>query len=129
MKKHSNRSGLIVALILSFALVQAVIAQDTITIGGTQPLTGPKVFVDEGIPLTAAMKDCVAITNAEGGINGRKLRYVEEDDQFNPEVGVKAFETLMSKYNPLCVSGSGTGVALALRESSIRKGSQKYLRR
>ncbi|MGO9117045.1 MAG: ABC transporter substrate-binding protein [Desulfomonilaceae bacterium] len=112
MRKHCTRS--IIALILSFAFVQAVMAQDTITIGVTQPLTGPKVFVDEGIPLIAAMKDCIAITNSEGGINGKKLQYAQEDDQFNPEVGVKAFETLMSKYNPLCVFGSGTGVALAV---------------
>ena len=112
MKKHCTRS--IIALILSFAFVQAAMAQDTITVGVTQPLTGPKVFVDEGIPLIAAMKDCVAITNSEGGINGKKLQYAQEDDQFNPEVGVKAFENLMSKYNPLCVFGSGTGVALAV---------------
>ena len=112
MKKHCTRS--IIALILSFAFVQAAMAQDTITVGVTQPLTGPKVFVDEGIPLIAAMKDCIAITNSEGGINGKKLQYAQEDDQFNPEVGVKAFENLMSKYNPLCVFGSGTGVALAV---------------
>ena len=57
MKKQSSSACLIMALILSFALVQAVMAQDTITIGASQPLTGPKVFVDEGIPLIAALKD------------------------------------------------------------------------
>ena len=114
MKKLSRRPLLVMALILGFALVQGAMAQDTITIGTTQPLTGQKVFVDEGIPLIIALKDFVAITNAEGGINGKKLRYAEEDDQFTPEVGRKAFETLMSKYNPLCVFGSGTGVALAV---------------
>jgi branched-chain amino acid transport system substrate-binding protein len=113
MKKQSNSPWLVMALIVSFALAQAGMAQDAITIGATQPLTGPKVFVDEGIPLIAAMKDCVAITNSEGGINGKKLQYAQEDDQFNPEVGVKAFETLMAKHHPLCVFGSGTGVALA----------------
>ena len=68
-------------------------AQDTITIGATQPLTGQKVFIDEGIPLIAALKDLVAITNVEGGINGKKLRYAEEDDQFglNPEVALEGF--------------------------------------
>ena len=114
MRNRTKRWCLVAILILSSAISQATMAQDTITIGATQPLTGPKVFVDEGVPLIAAMKDCVAITNAEGGINGKKLRYVEEDDQFNPEVGVKAFESLMSKYKPLCVFGSGTGVALAV---------------
>ena len=114
MKKFRMISRLVVALILSLVFAGVVSAQQTITIGSTQPLTGPKVFIDEGIPLIAAMKDCVAMTNEEGGINGKKLQYAQEDDQFNPSVGVKAFENLMSKYNPLCVFGSGTGVALAV---------------
>ncbi|MGO9571959.1 MAG: ABC transporter substrate-binding protein, partial [Desulfomonilaceae bacterium] len=49
----------------------------------------------------------------EGGINGKKLQYVMEDDQFKPDVGLRVFEDLMSKYKPLCVFGSGTPVALA----------------
>src|SRR5271157_3506007 len=114
MGNRSKRWFLVAILILSSAISRVAMAQDTITIGGTQPLTGSKVFVDEGVPLSTAMKDCVAITNAEGGINGKKLQYVEEDDQFNPEVGAKAFENLMSKYKPMCVFGSGTGVALAV---------------
>jgi branched-chain amino acid transport system substrate-binding protein len=114
MKKSSRRSRLVLGLILSIICVQAAVAQDTITIGATQPLTGPKVFVDEGVPLEMGLQDCIAITNAEGGINGKKLRYAVEDDQFNPEVGLRAFETLMSKHQPLCVFGSGTGVALAV---------------
>ncbi len=114
MKKCAMRWCMAAVFVLSSAIAQSAMGQDTITIGGTQPLTGPKVFVNEGIPLSAAMKDCVAITNAEGGINGKKLQYAEEDDQFNPEVGAKAFESLMSTYKPLCVFGSGTGVALAV---------------
>jgi branched-chain amino acid transport system substrate-binding protein len=114
MRNRSKRWCLVAILILSSAIAQVAMAQDTITIGGTQPLTGPKVFVDEGVPLSTAMKDCIAITNAEGGINGKKLQYVEEDDQFSPDIGAKAFETLMSKYKPMCVFGSGTGVALAV---------------
>ncbi len=114
MKKCAMRWCMAAVFVLSSAIAQSAMGQDTITIGGTQPLTGPKVFVNEGIPLSAAMKDCVAITNAEGGINGKKLQYAEEDDQFNPEVGAKAFGSLMSTYKPLCVFGSGTGVALAV---------------
>ncbi|MGO9118637.1 MAG: ABC transporter substrate-binding protein [Desulfomonilaceae bacterium] len=114
MRRLSKGWCLIASLVISSVISQTTAAQDTITIGATQPLTGPKVFIDEGIPLIAAMKDCVAITNAEGGINGKKLQYAQEDDQFNPEVGAKAFETLISKYKPLWVFGSGTGVALAV---------------
>ncbi len=57
----------------------------------------------------------MAIANQEGGINGKKLRYIMKDDQYKPDVGVRVFEQLMSTDNPLAVFGSGTPVALAVQ--------------
>lgn len=113
MKKYSKGSCLIVAVILSFAITQGVIAEDLITIAATLPVIGPKAITDGTPPLDAALKDCVAMANEEGGINGKKLQYVMADDQFKPDLGLRVFEDLMSKYKPLCVFGSGTPVALA----------------
>lgn len=113
MNKYSKGSCLVVALILSFAIIQGVMAEDLITIAATLPVIGPKAITDGTPPLDAALKDCVAIANEEGGINGKKLQYVMADDQFKPDVGLRVFEDLMSKYKPLCVFGSGTPVALA----------------
>jgi len=115
MKESDKTFCLVIALlILGFALVPSAMAQETITIGNTQPLTGPKVFIDEGAPLDLGLRDCVGMTNEEGGVNGKKIQYVVEDDQFKPDVGLRAFEDLMPKYKPLCVFGSSTGVALAV---------------
>ncbi len=114
MKKSAKRWNLIVALVLGLAFAQAAMAQEIITIGATLPVIGPKAITDGTPPLDTALKDCVAITNEEGGINGKKLRYAMEDDQFKPDVGIKAFEELMTKYKPLAVFGSGTPVALAV---------------
>lgn len=112
-RKSSLLSRMIIAVILAFGTVQSAIAEDLITIGATLPIIGPKAVTDGTPPLDSALKDCVAMANEEGGINGKKLQYVMEDDQFKPEVGLRVFEDLMSKHNPLCVFGSGTAVALA----------------
>jgi branched-chain amino acid transport system substrate-binding protein len=114
MKKRNPGWHLVAALGLCLAIVTGAIAEEPITIGATLPVIGPKAITDGTPPLDAALKDCIAITNEEGGINGKKLRYAMEDDQFKPEEGIKAFETLMTKHKPLCVFGSGTPVALAV---------------
>ncbi|MBI5248701.1 MAG: ABC transporter substrate-binding protein [Desulfomonile tiedjei] len=113
MKKSNVGQRLIVALILSLAIIQGAMAEELITIAATLPITGPKSVADGAPPLEAALKDCVAITNEEGGIAGKRLRYVMEDDQYKPDVGLRVFEDLMAKYKPMCVFGSGTPVAVA----------------
>jgi branched-chain amino acid transport system substrate-binding protein len=114
MKKRTTRWLLASILVCCLSIVQGAMAEDLITIGATVPLVGPKAITDGSPPLETALQDCIAITNQEGGINGKKLRYAVEDDQFKPDVGIKAFEALMAKYKPLCVFGSGTPVALAV---------------
>ena len=114
MKRRSMRWLLASALVLCLGLVQGAIAEESITIGATVPIVGPKAITDGSPPLEDALKDCIAIANQEGGINGKKLRYAMEDDEFKPDVGKRAFEALMTKYQPLCVFGSGTPVALAV---------------
>jgi hypothetical protein len=42
--------------------------------------------------LEAGIRDALGIANDEGGINGKKLRHVMQDDQYKPDVGVKVFE-------------------------------------
>ncbi|MGO9571662.1 MAG: ABC transporter substrate-binding protein [Desulfomonilaceae bacterium] len=111
MKNSSVGACLFVALLLSFVIVQGAMGEEPITIAATLPATGPVAHGSP--PIDAALKDCVAMTNEEGGINGKKLQYVSEDDQYKPDVGLRVFEDLMSKYHPLCVFGSGTPVALA----------------
>ncbi len=114
-KKGVRLLTAIVAVTLCCALVEGALAEELITVGSTQPISGgPKSIVATTPMLEAGLKDCVEITNEEGGINGKKLRFVVGDDQYKADVGKKAFEELVSKYNPLCMFGSGTPVALAV---------------
>ena len=114
MKKGSRRLSFIVALILCFAFVQPGTAQDTITIGAIPGWTGPPSIASTAPLIDGAFKDCVAITNEEGGVNGKKLRTITADDQYKPEVALKLLDEVMGRDKPLCLFGSGTPAALAV---------------
>src|SRR5258708_35749807 len=51
-----------------------------ILIGDVEPLTGPPALL--GVAHTIGVKLALAEVNAAGGINGRKIRYVVEDDGY-----------------------------------------------
>ena len=114
MKKRSKGRCLIIALILSFALVQAGKAQDIITIGSIPGWTGPPSIAATAPLIEGAFKDCIAITNEEGGINGKKLQTITADDQYKPGVALKVLDEVMARDKPLCIFGSGTPAALAV---------------
>jgi ABC-type branched-subunit amino acid transport system substrate-binding protein len=64
-----------------------------ITIGSTQPLTGPAApGYSEIAPAAKAMFDYI---NAQGGINGRKITYKYVDDGYNPTQTVTQTQKLL----------------------------------
>jgi len=105
----------ITAVILCCALVQGAVAEEMVTVGATVPATaGPPSIVATAPELEAGLKDCLDLANQEGGINGKKLRFVMGNDQYNGEVAKKVFEELVLKYHPLCMFGSGTPPAVGV---------------
>ena len=115
MRESANATScVIVALILSLATIQVAVAQEPITLAAALGVTGPPGVAASIPDIDSAFKDCIAIANEQGGINGKKMRYVMKDDQYKSEIALRVFEELMAKYRPLCVFGSGTPAALAL---------------
>lgn len=64
-----------------------------IRIGTLTPLTG--AGGPYGPVMVKAVKAVVDQVNAAGGINGRKVEVISEDDQTNPEAGVRAARKLI----------------------------------
>jgi branched-chain amino acid transport system substrate-binding protein len=113
MKKNNGLLlRLVVALILTWAMVQGAIAQE-LTIGSMPGASGPPAIAATAPLIDGAFKDCVAITNEEGGINGKKLRTFTADDQYKPDVALKVLDEVMARDKPLALFGSGTPAALA----------------
>src|SRR6266702_2467558 len=75
------------ALAQTKVMIQGVSATE-IVIGTHQDLSGPiKVW---GVPVLNGMKMAVEEINAAGGIQGRKLRMILEDNGYDPKRAVLA---------------------------------------
>src|SRR5882757_7068220 len=69
------------------------ISPTEIVIGTHQDLSGPiKVW---GVPVSNGMKMAVEEINAAGGINGRKLRMILEDNGYDPKRAVLASQKMI----------------------------------
>ena len=87
-KKAMHRLARWSAIAMAAGAVMSVAAQDVgvtateILIGEVQPMSGPASLI--GKAGAAGSKLAIAEINANGGINGRKLRAIYEDDGYVP---------------------------------------------
>jgi len=90
-------------------------ASDTeIRIGNTSPYSGPASAYQEIAKAMGAYFDKV---NAEGGVNGRKIKFISVDDGYNPPKTVEQTRKLVEQEKVLFLSGSvGTGPQLAVQK-------------
>lgn len=106
----------------AMAAAPAVQAQsDDIVIGGSIPMTG--VFAFAGIGIHAGITDYVKIINDQGGIKGRKLRYVPEDTAYKVDVSVAAFKKITSQNKVHLYYGDSTGFSKTINPELNRMGS------
>jgi branched-chain amino acid transport system substrate-binding protein len=84
-----------------------------ITIGAVLPLTGDAAHW--GIPARKGAELAVEEINRAGGVDGRTLGLMIEDDRCQPADGVAAFNKIMSTANPPVILGAVcSGVSLAI---------------
>jgi len=89
------------------------VTKTTITIGGTFPLTGPAALYGAIPKAEAAYFDYV---NAHGGVNGRKIKFIYYDDQYNPADTVPLTKKLVQQDHVFAVYGAlGTEPILSTR--------------
>jgi branched-chain amino acid transport system substrate-binding protein len=78
--------------------------------------TGPGANV--AVPLTRGVRNLVRHTNEQGGINGRKIELLVEDDRYNIPAAISAFKKLVFKDEVLAMMGpTSTGAINALWRS------------
>ena len=85
-------SILAISLFSTFTNAQGV-TKDEILIGGVGPITGPAAYIGLGgrDGLAMAIKEI----NAQGGINGRKIKLSFEDDGHSPSKALGAVKKLI----------------------------------
>jgi len=79
------------------------ITKDTILIGALAPLTGPNTA--DGVALRDSAQAYFDMINDAGGINGRKLKVIWEDDGCVPAKGVAAVRKLIERDKVFALFG------------------------
>src|SRR5260370_26273797 len=105
-----NRRFLIVSLASCGALLVAACGTSSsnspsgpINVGITGPFSGP--YADPGSAIRNAGQLAIDDINAAGGINGRKLQAVPEDDACDAQTGVQAAQQLLNESIPAILGG------------------------
>ncbi|KJC54042.1 hypothetical protein UP10_40895 [Bradyrhizobium sp. LTSPM299] len=117
MIKHFAAASLLIsATCLAIGPVKAAdpgITDTEIMIGDVEPLTGPPALL--GVAASLGHRIAIAEANAAGGINGRKIKYVLEDDGYvtaRTIQGVKKVIDVDKVFAMLGMSGSGQSIAV-----------------
>jgi branched-chain amino acid transport system substrate-binding protein len=79
------------------------VTDDTIRIGAYGPVTGPAAFL--GLGSRAGMELAVKQINEAGGVNGRKLDVIFEDDGFSPAKALAAVKKLIEQDHVFMIFG------------------------
>jgi branched-chain amino acid transport system substrate-binding protein len=114
-----SRRHMLSILGASVATPHIVRAQDTgpIKIGGMLPLSGPASI--EGRQIIQGLQFAVEEWNAKGGVLGRKIELVMEDDESNATKGVTAVRRLIEREKvPFIIGTYASAVAAAASKVS-----------
>jgi branched-chain amino acid transport system substrate-binding protein len=83
------------------------VTEDTILIGAFGPITGPAAWI--GLGARDGMKLAIKEINEAGGIHGRKVKVIFEDDAASPSRALSAVKKLLGKDEVFMIfSGAGS---------------------
>lgn len=103
--RTSVRHALIALALLTATLVPNVArAEDPYEINVVLPLTGFAAFLGQGVATTLGV--VADIANKQGGIKGRPIKFVVQDDQSSPQVTVQLTTALIAKHVPVILGSA-----------------------
>jgi len=108
---HLMRSAMRLAMAVAVLAAGQAMAQE-VKVGGIFDLTG--ITSDVGKPYAQGVRDYVALTNASGGINGKKIKLIDVDYGYKIPEAVSAYKR-MKEEQVVLINGWGTGDTLALK--------------
>ncbi len=112
---------LVISFVISTLFISGCAEKEEIQIGVILPLSGNIAWLGEmhkwGIDLA------IEEINSQGGIKGRKIELIYEDDQNDPQKAVSAFRKMITTDNPIVIitamSNSGMAVRPLAEENKI----------
>lgn len=115
-----GRIGIVLASLLLAAASLPAKAEENIRIGVLLPLTGP--LAKNGLENWEAMQIARDMINERGGINGRKIEYLQGDAN-TPNAAISETERLIAKDGIKITTGSfASPIAIAVSQAAERHG-------
>src|SRR5512136_1313027 len=107
-------TGIAALLLAATALLspQARAADDVVTVGACQPITGRFAFA--GVAINAGLQDYLNLANEKQLVKGKKFNYVYEDSGYDTEKAVACFKQIMAQHSPVIMYGESTGLGKAI---------------
>ncbi len=100
-------------------------SEDEIVIGVAQPLSGP--VAAQGTAVAEGAKIAAKEINDDGGVNGKKIKLVIEDDANDPATCVSIAQRFTTKVRPAAVMGGwGSSCTLAM-EPALERAKMPFL--
>jgi branched-chain amino acid transport system substrate-binding protein len=93
---------------------------DHIDWGVEMDMSGP-TSASQG-PWVTGLQDYMAMINEKGGVNGRKINILAEDNRYNAATDKIAFEKLNDQTPVIAISGMGNSMSQAALANTIRAG-------
>ena len=120
-------TGALLALAAPLAAAQQQgVTADTITIGAYGPITGPAAYI--GLAGRDGMLLAIKEINAAGGINGRKINVVFEDDTHSPTRALAAVKKLVEQDKVFAImSVAGSNATVGTIDYVREKGVVMYV--
>lgn len=110
-----RRDRYLVILVLVLVLVgvgKPVSAEDMIKVGACMPITGRFAFA--GKHLHQGLMDSLNYANEQGGVGGKKFKYIYEDTGYDLKRAIASFKKIMAQDNPVMMYGESTGLGKAM---------------
>jgi branched-chain amino acid transport system substrate-binding protein len=101
------------------------ITKDTIKIGAFGPMTGPSYLY--GSLVMNGIETVFDKVNAEGGVNGRKLVLVREDDRCEPAAAIGAVKKLIFQEQVFMIAGGGCSNAAIAAKDEVAAAALPWL--
>lgn len=112
--------SMVLVLMLTLVLCASAIAEQTLVIGGTGPLTGD--YATYGCSTRNGAQIAMEEINTNGGVNGIMFDVKYEDDQGDPEKAVNGYSLLIDAGMQVSLGGVTSGAHLALAEEALYDG-------
>ena len=112
------------ALTILPARAEPGITKDTIKIGMFAPMTGTSAIFGR---YTTGVRAYYNMINAQGGVNGRKIEVVLEDDACNPSTAVGAVKRLVEQEGVFAVHGGVCTASIMAVKKELQRENVPFM--